>query len=467
VKAQTVLLIGEFLAAGTPTGGHYNPDQPRAPQGTDIGGRWIAAGGAGSPTLEERRRPTATPGQLPFDFAASPPPDDPSRLLLAPDVPGPDYGWQPPDGYVVKSTSSKTFTEIPPSNRWRVFTTRPDEPNPQYREFGDERHAQWWVDLQAGRITTASDDFISTNFMGGEITVTHRDGSLAHFETQDAAWADWRAHQRAAGRLAPDPPPRGVWGSVGLESLSASEVRDLRPEHNVVIREQRTGALRGYATDRGASEAIADLTRTDTWQRVGRPSENIPEPARRRLDAQLRGIEKDTVGYGDEFATGFTVTGAKHYVLPGNASSVTIPDAVSAPTAGGVLTHNHPSGSSLSAADIVVAQEAGLREIVAFGDYEDRDFNASGVQALLGGRRAWRYTMRFGAGTERLPASVVKAEAERLQDEQVARGLGRVQAGEWSPELAYAAHGREMWPRFVQRMREKYAAEFEYREEAL
>ena len=64
MRAQTATLAGEFTACMLQ--GHYNPDQPRAPQGTTIGGRWVASG------QQAPRRPRPTTGQLPLDFEHPP-----------------------------------------------------------------------------------------------------------------------------------------------------------------------------------------------------------------------------------------------------------------------------------------------------------------------------------------------------------------------------------------------------------
>ena len=68
MRPETATLAGEFTACMLQQG-HYNPDQPRAPQGTTIGGRWVAAD---QTAQQAPRRPRPTTGQLPLDFEHPP-----------------------------------------------------------------------------------------------------------------------------------------------------------------------------------------------------------------------------------------------------------------------------------------------------------------------------------------------------------------------------------------------------------
>ena len=65
MRPETATLAGEFTACMLQQG-HYNPDQPRAPQGTTIGGRWIAAG---QTATQAPRKPKPGPEQPGFDLA--------------------------------------------------------------------------------------------------------------------------------------------------------------------------------------------------------------------------------------------------------------------------------------------------------------------------------------------------------------------------------------------------------------
>src|SRR5574343_624961 len=69
MRANPATLIGLFTAEQHRlAGSHYNPNQPRAPQGTAIGGRWIASG----QTADPARRARPTDGQMALDLDALP-----------------------------------------------------------------------------------------------------------------------------------------------------------------------------------------------------------------------------------------------------------------------------------------------------------------------------------------------------------------------------------------------------------
>jgi hypothetical protein len=434
-------------------GGHYNPDQPRAPAGTTIGGRWIASG-QGIQELEERRRPRPTAGQMALDF------DKPAYVLPPPEIPPVDLAYQPPPGWRIIRNNKTGYSLVQ------------DETSNRLLSFGEERHAQWWLDMTAGKMATPPDDIVLFDYGAKEKgwLVIHPDGTRGSYWNQTGAWSDWRKSQRAAGRTVSDPPPAGQWSVFARESLTDQEINRLDPRDAPAAWyaiENRTGAALGFPSLGEADKFKRTLEAWDAERVAALPEHTFDRDltAKASIETQMRSFERDTLTADVEFAQGWDVAGRNYFQVMGEQHSVSIPSINMAHCAGGALMHNHPSGSTFSESDVISGHCNGLRMEAVTGDVDEADFIQPGMSDALGGRRNWRFTMRYGRGTQNLPTSLVALEVRRAEREQMARGYAMIRTGQWTPLTAWAHH-REMWPRFCERMRDQYGAEFEYSEEA-
>ena len=153
-------------------------------------------------------------------------------------------------------------------------------------------------------------------------------------------------------------------------------------------------------------------------------------------ETRVRAVEDGIVGSPVEIGVAFDKDGNELFRVQGTEDSVSFsPDQVRM-MVGQVLTHNHPTGSSFSPSDVLVAQQAGLKEIRAVG--KDYVYKISGP----GGRWKQEYTSQ-STGTTASLATHIENIAGRVYDELVAT----VYAGAMSASEANSVHHHTLWTR--------------------
>lgn len=178
------------------------------------------------------------------------------------------------------------------------------------------------------------------------------------------------------------------------------------------------------------------------YNEIYREKTQVAENKQDKLQKGLRNVEKKLIKRKTEKAVVFADDGTVIFEKAGGKSSVSFtPDELRL-CENNILTHNHPSGSSFSMEDVVLAATWNLKGIRACGQY-------------------YRYYLnRPPSGwSKELWEKTIKPLAEKHHNDVFQEFTVLIRKGEMTPEEANLRHWHEVWSRVAREVGLDYGRE--------